>query len=494
MVGCDGYHGISRNAFSRRREPHVRARLPVLLARDPRRCAALGRGVDLRAVGGFALHSMRRPCPGCTSRSRTVPTSPTSASGTNSPRASRSTATGAWGADPSPPSRSPRCGVRPRADRHGRLFLAGDAAHIVPPTGAKGLNLAVSDVRVLARGLIESHRTGSTQLLDQYSDLCLERVWQATRFWYDIECCTLNQMGMSSTTGSSSPGCAGSRHPPARPPNWPRTTRDCRWDRRSGGGRVNDRRADMPLLDPKTWQPRTLAGGEYAVTEPATGETLATVTLAAAEDIGTAARDARGPGGVGEGTALRARRRTCAGPATCSPPTPTSCATGSCASPARSRARPTSNCTSRPRSARGRRPGLPPSGQILPSEAPASVLHPTRPGRCGGRDLPLQRPADPLDPLGGPGTRARQRRRPEAGPTRTAVCGGLALAAVFAEAGLPEGLLHVLPGGPEAGQALVADPNVPVISLAGPPPAARSARRRAASSSAPTWSWAATRR
>lgn len=49
----------------------------------------------------------------------------------------------------------------------------------------------------------------------------------------------------------------------------------------------------MPLLDPKTWQSRTLAGGEYAVTEPATGDTLATVTLAAAEDVATAARDAR---------------------------------------------------------------------------------------------------------------------------------------------------------------------------------------------------------
>ena len=70
--------------------------------------------------------------------------------------------------------------------RHGRLFLAGDAAHIVPPTGAKGLNLAVSDVRVLARGFAELHRSGSTQLLDAYSELCLDRVWQATRFSYDM--------------------------------------------------------------------------------------------------------------------------------------------------------------------------------------------------------------------------------------------------------------------------------------------------------------------
>ncbi len=70
--------------------------------------------------------------------------------------------------------------------RHGRLLLAGDAAHIVPPTGAKGLNLAVSDVRLLARALTGLYGTGSTQLLDRYSELCLARVWQATRFSDDM--------------------------------------------------------------------------------------------------------------------------------------------------------------------------------------------------------------------------------------------------------------------------------------------------------------------
>jgi p-hydroxybenzoate 3-monooxygenase len=66
--------------------------------------------------------------------------------------------------------------------RHGRLFLAGDAAHIVPPTGAKGLNLAVADVRVLARALNEFFRTGRTDRLDRYSDTCLERVWKTVRY------------------------------------------------------------------------------------------------------------------------------------------------------------------------------------------------------------------------------------------------------------------------------------------------------------------------
>jgi p-hydroxybenzoate 3-monooxygenase len=68
--------------------------------------------------------------------------------------------------------------------RHGRLFLAGDAAHIVPPTGAKGLNLALGDVAVLASALDELLR-GDARLADAYSDDCLERVWRRTHFsWW----------------------------------------------------------------------------------------------------------------------------------------------------------------------------------------------------------------------------------------------------------------------------------------------------------------------
>ena len=69
--------------------------------------------------------------------------------------------------------------------RHGKLFLAGDAAHIVPPTGAKGLNLAVADVRVLSRALAAWYKDGRAGLLDAYSDSCLRRVWRAQRFsWF----------------------------------------------------------------------------------------------------------------------------------------------------------------------------------------------------------------------------------------------------------------------------------------------------------------------
>jgi p-hydroxybenzoate 3-monooxygenase len=72
--------------------------------------------------------------------------------------------------------------------RYGRLFLAGDAAHIVPPTGAKGLNLAASDVRVLYQAIVEYYRTGSEALIDGYSARAVERVWKATRFswWFTM--------------------------------------------------------------------------------------------------------------------------------------------------------------------------------------------------------------------------------------------------------------------------------------------------------------------
>jgi p-hydroxybenzoate 3-monooxygenase len=72
--------------------------------------------------------------------------------------------------------------------RFGQLFLVGDAAHIVPPTGAKGLNLAAADVRMLHQGFVQHYRgdgSGGASLLDQYSELCLRRIWKAVRFsWW----------------------------------------------------------------------------------------------------------------------------------------------------------------------------------------------------------------------------------------------------------------------------------------------------------------------
>ncbi len=69
--------------------------------------------------------------------------------------------------------------------QYGRLFLAGDAAHVVPPTGAKGLNLAVADVRVLSRAIGEFYKTGREDLLERYSATALRRIWKAQRFsWW----------------------------------------------------------------------------------------------------------------------------------------------------------------------------------------------------------------------------------------------------------------------------------------------------------------------
>jgi len=69
--------------------------------------------------------------------------------------------------------------------QYGRMFLAGDSAHIVPPTGAKGLNLAVADVRQLARGLVQFFRTNSMERLDRYTDVCLRRIWKVVRYsWH----------------------------------------------------------------------------------------------------------------------------------------------------------------------------------------------------------------------------------------------------------------------------------------------------------------------
>jgi p-hydroxybenzoate 3-monooxygenase len=72
--------------------------------------------------------------------------------------------------------------------RFGRLFLAGDAGHIVPPTGAKGLNLAATDVKYLSSGLIEYYKEGRSTGIDHYSERCLRRVWRAERFswWFTM--------------------------------------------------------------------------------------------------------------------------------------------------------------------------------------------------------------------------------------------------------------------------------------------------------------------
>ncbi|KUO06511.1 4-hydroxybenzoate 3-monooxygenase [Streptomyces caeruleatus] len=192
VAGCDGFHGVSRDAFPAGVGRSYGHEYPYswlgVLAEVPPSCDEL---IYARGDGGFALHSMRSPAV-----SRLYLQVPNGTDPDDWPDdrvwdelAARFAIDADWTLNRGPITAKSVTAMRGYVHepmRHGRLLLAGDAAHIVPPTGAKGLNLAVSDVRVLARGLVELHRTGSTQLLDGYSELCLQRVWQASRFSDDM--------------------------------------------------------------------------------------------------------------------------------------------------------------------------------------------------------------------------------------------------------------------------------------------------------------------
>ncbi|OEJ23907.1 4-hydroxybenzoate 3-monooxygenase [Streptomyces agglomeratus] len=202
VVGCDGFHGIARAAFPDEVRRTYERTYPYswlgILAEVPPSCDEL---IYARGEGGFALHSMRSP-----SVSRLylqVPNGTDPADWSDEriwDELDRRFATddGDWSLARGPITSKSVTPMRSHVTepmRYGRVFLAGDAAHIVPPTGAKGLNLAVSDVRILARAFDHHHRTGSDELLDSYSDLCLRRVWQATRFSYDMTTMLHSQPG-----------------------------------------------------------------------------------------------------------------------------------------------------------------------------------------------------------------------------------------------------------------------------------------------------------
>jgi p-hydroxybenzoate 3-monooxygenase len=192
VVGCDGSHGIASAAFPAGTSRSYAHDYPYswlgILADVPPSCEEL---IYARSATGFALHSMRSP-----SVSRLYLQVPNGTDAADWPDervwdelAARFAVDGDWRLERGPVTAKSVTPMRSSVHepmRHGRLFLAGDAAHIVPPTGAKGLNLAVSDVRLLARGFTELRHTGSGELLDRYSELALERVWQATRFSYDM--------------------------------------------------------------------------------------------------------------------------------------------------------------------------------------------------------------------------------------------------------------------------------------------------------------------
>ncbi|WP_440098287.1 4-hydroxybenzoate 3-monooxygenase [Streptosporangium sp. H16] len=191
IAGCDGFHGVSRPSIPEGVLSVFQRDYPFawlgILARVPPSSEEL---IYSHSDRGFALHSMRSP-----EISRFYLQVPPDASLDDWPderiwaelRARLETVPGfalAEGPIISKDLSAMRSFVA-EPMRHGNLYLAGDAAHIVPPTGAKGLNLAVADVRLLTAALAEFYATGSTGLLDAYSDGCLKRVWRAQHFsWW----------------------------------------------------------------------------------------------------------------------------------------------------------------------------------------------------------------------------------------------------------------------------------------------------------------------
>jgi len=188
IAGCDGFHGVSRPAvpglrtFSRE---YPFAWLGILADVPPSTEELIYAHHDR----GFALHSLRSPH---VSRLYLQVSPDEDLAAWSDARiwdelAARFATDDGWKLREGPitdRSITPMRSFVAEPLRHDRLFLAGDAGHIVPPTGAKGLNLAVSDVIVLARALTERYASGSEALLDGYSDTCLRRVWRAEHFSY----------------------------------------------------------------------------------------------------------------------------------------------------------------------------------------------------------------------------------------------------------------------------------------------------------------------
>ena len=191
IAGCDGFHGICRPAIPRGGLRTVAERVyPYgwlgILAKAP---PSTDEVIYCRHEDGFALHSMRTPEVG-----RLYLQVPADEDITTWPddriwdELQRRLAVPGWELQTGPILER---GITPMRSfvatpmQYRRMYLAGDAAHIVPPTGAKGLNLAVADVATLATALIRLLRDGEPALADAYSEHCLERVWRATHLaWW----------------------------------------------------------------------------------------------------------------------------------------------------------------------------------------------------------------------------------------------------------------------------------------------------------------------
>jgi p-hydroxybenzoate 3-monooxygenase len=190
IAGCDGFHGISRPAlhqaspFTETERAYPYAWLGILAGVEP----STDELIYSRHPNGFALHSLRTPQ---VSRLylQVPPETDLAAWPDDRVWAELQTRLGlpGWDLKEGPvleKSITPMRSYVSEPMRRGRLFLAGDAAHIVPPTGAKGLNLALADVAVLADALA-GLLAGRPEAAEAYSRTCLERVWRATHFsWW----------------------------------------------------------------------------------------------------------------------------------------------------------------------------------------------------------------------------------------------------------------------------------------------------------------------
>ncbi|MGH3280964.1 MAG: 4-hydroxybenzoate 3-monooxygenase [Trebonia sp.] len=186
IAGCDGFHGITRRSIpaggltmlAERCYPY--AWLGILSAAPP----STDEVIYCRHDHGFALHSMRTPEIGRlylqVSADEDITRWPDERIWDE---LRLRLAVPGWSLTRGPvlqKSITPMRSFVSAPMRYGNLFLAGDAAHIVPPTGAKGLNLAVADVAALATALIRLLRDGDPEFANAYSDYCLERVWRST--------------------------------------------------------------------------------------------------------------------------------------------------------------------------------------------------------------------------------------------------------------------------------------------------------------------------